>query len=67
MTSLKPLEAKEPDKAEIQKILKQNLIQLFNQVKKGCSHKCCYNILCANNTLCKNSKNFFLTYNINIK
>lgn len=60
MNSLKPLESKEPDKAEIHKILKQNLLKLFNQVKKGCSRKYCYNILCANNTLCKISNYIFL-------
>ena len=60
MTSFQPLQPKEPNKAEIQKILKQNLLILFNQVKKGCSRKYCYNILCANNSLCKKSKLLFL-------
>ena len=51
MTTPIKLESKEPDKAEIQKILKQ--------IKKGCSRKICYNLLCVNNIICKNS-NLFL-------
>ena len=53
---------KEPNKEEIQKILKQNILKIFNQVKKGCSRKICYNIYCAKNLICKQSKLYI--YNI---
>ena len=59
MTTPIKLESKEPDKAEIQKILKQNLLKIFSQIKKGCMRKICYNMLCANNIVCKNSNLFF--------
>ena len=49
------VESKEPNKEEIQKILKQNILEIFNQIKKGCSRKICYNIYCFNNLICKNS------------
>ena len=61
MTTIEKLEYKEPNKEEIQKILKQNLLKLFTQVKKGCKRKICYNTLCANNFMCKYSKYIFLT------
>ena len=59
MKTIEKLESKEPNKEEIQKILKQNLLKLFSQVKKGCKRKICYNTLCANNFMCKYSKNIF--------
>ena len=52
--------SKEPNKNEIQKILKQNLLKLYSQIKKGCKRKICHNILCANNFICKNSKKYFI-------
>lgn len=55
MSTIEKLESREPNKEEIQKILKQNLLKLFSQIKKGCKRKNCYNILCANNSYCKNS------------
>jgi hypothetical protein len=55
MSSIKQIEPKEANKEEIQKILKQNIIKIFNQIKKGCSRKVCYNIYCFNNLLCKDS------------
>lgn len=55
MSSITRVESKEPNKEEIQKILKQNIIKIFNQIKKGCSRKVCYNIYCSNNLLCKDS------------
>ena len=55
MSSIIQIESKEPNKEEIQKILKQNIIKIFNQIKKGCSRKICYNIYCFNNLLCKDS------------
>ena len=48
-------ETKEPNKEEIQKILKKNIIEIFNQIKKGCSRKDCYNIYCGKNLVCKKS------------
>ena len=48
-------ETKEPNKEEIQKILKKNIIEIFNQIKKGCSRKVCYNIYCGKNLVCKKS------------
>ena len=55
MSSITQIEAKEANKEEIQKILKQNIIKIFNQIKKGCSRKVCYNIYCFNNLLYKDS------------
>jgi hypothetical protein len=46
-------ESKAPNKEEIQKVLKKNILKIFNQIKKGCSRKVCYNIYCAKNLLCK--------------
>jgi len=46
-------ESKDPNKEEIQKVLKKNILKIFNQIKKGCSRKACYNIYCAKNLLCK--------------
>ena len=62
MSSIKVEEKKEPNKEEIQKILKQNILKIFNQIKKGCPRKICYNIYCAKNLFCKHSK----SYNFNI-
>ena len=55
MSSITQVESKEPNKEEIQKILGQNIIKIFNQIKKGCSRKVCYNIYCSKNLLCKAS------------
>ena len=55
MSSQIEVEAKEPNKEEIQKVLKQNIIKIFNQIKKGCKRKVCYNIYCFNNSICKDS------------
>ena len=60
MSSYIRVESKEPNKEEIEKILKQNIIKIFNQIKKGCSYKNCCNIYCFNNLICKESKyNYF--------
>ena len=48
-------ETKEPNKEEIQKILKKNILEIFNQIKKGCQRKVCYNIYCGKNLICKKS------------
>lgn len=55
MSSKITVEVKEPNKEEIQKVLKQNIIKIFNQIKKGCKRKVCYNIYCINNSICKDS------------
>ena len=52
-------ELKEPNKEEIQKILKKNILKIFNQIRKGCSRKICYNLYCGKNIVCKNSKIYF--------
>ena len=44
MSSIKVEEAKETNKEEIQKKLKQNILKIFNQIKNGCSRKICHNI-----------------------
>lgn len=49
-------DTKESNKEEIQKKLKQNILKIFNQMKKGCSREKCYNIYCAKNLICKKSK-----------
>lgn len=56
MSSNIKVESKEPNKEEIQKILKQNILKIFKQIKNGCTHKICYNIYCFNNLVCKESK-----------
>jgi len=56
MATITQLESKEPNKEEIEKILKQNVIKIFNQIKKGCSNAICPNIYCYNNIICQNSK-----------
>ena len=53
MSDITNIEKKEPNKTEIKKILKQNILKLFSQIKKGCRRDICYNTLCANNYLCK--------------
>lgn len=57
------IEEKEPDKNEIQKVLKQNLITIFNQIKCGCSRKICYNIYCGKNLICQKSTSTYIIYN----
>jgi len=52
-SNIKIEESKDPNKEEIQKVLKKNILKIFNQIKKGCSRKVCYNIYCAKNLLCK--------------
>ena len=59
MEKITLLEKTEPNKDEIQKILKQNILKLFTQIKKGCNRKICYNTLCANNSFCNTSNYFF--------
>ena len=41
------------NKEEIQKKLKQDTINLFNQIIKGCKRNFCYNIFCGKNIYCK--------------
>ena len=55
MSSKITVEAKEPNKEEIQKVLKQNIIKIFNQIKTGCKRNVCYNVYCFNNSICKDS------------
>lgn len=64
MSSNEEEKVKKPNKEEIQKILRQNILKLFNQIKKGCSRKICYNVYCAKNLVCKNSKIYF--YNMHL-
>lgn len=44
MSSTIRVESKEPNKEEIEKVLKQNILKIFNQIKKGCPHKKCYRV-----------------------
>lgn len=48
-------EPKEPNKEQIQKKLKENILKIFKQIKNGCCRKICYNIYCGKNLLCKKS------------
>lgn len=59
MNTIAKLEPKEPNKEEIAKLLKQNILKLFSLIKKGCGREICYNTFCANNFLCKNSNYIF--------
>jgi hypothetical protein len=58
-------EAKEPNKEQIQKKLKENILKIFKQIKNGCCRKICYNIYCGKNLLCKKS-NYILIFNFYI-
>ena len=48
-------EPKEPNKEQIQKKLKENILKIYKQIKTGYSRKICYNIYCGKNLLCKKS------------
>jgi hypothetical protein len=48
-------EPQEPNKEQIQKKLKENILKIFKQIKNGCCRKICYNIHCGKNLLCKKS------------
>ena len=52
-------EPKEPNKEEIQKKLKENILKIYKQIKNGCCRKICYNIFCGKNLLCKKSNYIF--------
>jgi hypothetical protein len=52
-------EPKEPNKKEIQKKLKENILKIYKQIKNGCCRKICYNIFCGKNLLCKKSNYLF--------
>jgi hypothetical protein len=52
-------EPKEPNKEEIQKKLKENILKIYKQIKNGCCRKICYNIFCGKNLLCKKSNYLF--------
>ena len=52
-------EPKEPNKEEIQKKLKENILEIYKQIKNGCCRKICYNIFCGKNLLCKKSNYLF--------
>jgi hypothetical protein len=58
-------EPKEPNKEQIQKKLKENILKIFKQIKTGCCRKICYNIYCGKNLLCKKS-NYILIFNFYI-
>ena len=62
MSENKQLQPKEPNKKEIEKILKQNILKIYNQIKKGCSKNVCYNIYCYKNLLCKNSNYILIIF-----
>jgi hypothetical protein len=48
-------EPKEPNKEQIQKKLKENILKIYKQIKTGCCRKICYNNYCGKNLLCKKS------------
>ena len=52
-------EPKQPNKEEIQKKLKENILKIYKQIKNGCCRKICYNIFCGKNLLCKKSNYIF--------
>jgi hypothetical protein len=49
------VQPKEPNKKEIENILKQNILKIYNQIKNGCSKSICYNIYCRKNLIGKKS------------
>ena len=58
-------ENQEPNKEEIQKTLKENILQIFNQIKKGCCRNICFNTFCSKNLICKKSNYILLIFNNN--
>lgn len=56
MSKIVEIESKEPDRAEIQKQLKLSIIPIYKQITTGCFRNICYNVYCAKNPLCKESK-----------
>ena len=44
------------NKIELKEKLKENIIIINNQIKKGCEREICYNIYCKNNLFCQLSK-----------
>ena len=54
--NVKEEEKKDQSKEKIQKILKENILKIFNQIKKGCCRNICFNIFCHKNLICKKSK-----------
>ena len=52
----------EPDKASIQKKLKENVLTIYKQIKNGCQRKFCYNIYCNKNFTCRESNYFYLIF-----
>ena len=43
MSDNENVQPKEPNKKEIENILKQNILKIYNQIKNGCSKRICYN------------------------
>lgn len=44
------------NKIELKEKLKENILIIYNQIKKGCEREICYNIYCKNNLFCQLSK-----------
>ena len=61
-TTLSQIEKEEPDKASIQKKLKENVLTIFKQIKNGCERKFCYNIYCNKNFTCRESNLIYLIF-----
>lgn len=53
-------ESKEPNKQEIQKKLKENILKIYNQIKKGCCRNICFNTFCNKNLVCQKSNYLYI-------
>ena len=61
-SSSSPIGKEEPDKASIQKKLKENILAIYKQIKNGCQRKFCYNIYCNKNFTCRESNLIYLIF-----
>ena len=56
-STIEKVASKEPNKEELQKILKENILKIYKQISSDCCpRKFCYNIFCSKNLLCTQSK-----------
>ena len=50
---------KEIKQNKIHDNIKNRILTIYQQIKKGCYRKICYNIYCNNNLICKISNEYF--------
>ena len=52
-TDINKMTNKEIKHNKIQDSIKNEILTIYQQIKKGCNRKICYNIYCSNNLICK--------------